>query len=165
MARLPGNQSAETKPTTTKTTGSTGPATSTPTKTMPTERTEAKNSPAVESPAAESKEPNMPSTATLPDTSEDFAFEDLDKMPGAAELSAETNPFQEKINELAKSGKASSVVRRDRDVENVRNQIRRAANNINMSGKTKVVELKDRPGFTRIFFAVEPKKEKKNSAA
>lgn len=162
MAGLPGNpRNPETK-STTKTAASSGQATKTqPTKTAPAER---ETPSPVESPA-ENKENKLPSTATLPDTSEDFLFEDLDKMPGAAELSAETNPFQEKVNELAKTGKASSVVRKDRDVEAVRNQIRRAANNINMSGKTKVVELKDRPGFTRIFFAVEAKKEKNASGA
>lgn len=165
MARLPGNQSTEAKPTTTaKTTDPTGPATKTPTKTMPTER-EAKNLPPVESPAAESREPKMPNTATLPEASNEFVFEDADRMPGAAELSAETNPFQEKINELAKTGKATSIVRPDREVEGIRNQIRRAANNIGMSGQTKVVEVKGRPGFTRIWFSVRPKKENKNSAA
>lgn len=164
MAGLPGNQRTTETKSTSKATGSTGPATKTPTKTMPTEQ-EAKNLPPVESPAAESKEqPNMPNTATLPEASSEFVFEDADRMPGAAELSAETNPFQEKINELAKSGKATSIVRPDREVEGIRNQIRRAANNIGMSGKTKVVEVKGRPGHTRIWFSVGPKKEKNGAA-
>lgn len=161
MAGLPGNQRNPETKSTTKTAAGTGQATKTqPTKTAPTER----ETPSPVESSAERKEPNVPNTATLPDA-DDFLFEDLDKMPGAAELSAETNPFQEKVNELAKTGKATSVVRKDRDVEAVRNQIRRAANNIQMSGKTKVVELKDRPGFTKIFFSVGPKKEKNTSGS
>lgn len=86
-----------------------------------------------------------------------LSFEDADTMPGAQELNAVTNPFQEKVNELAQSGKATSFVVPDGDVATCREQIRRAANNIDKGAKTKPVPEKGRDGYTRIWFEVGTK--------
>jgi hypothetical protein len=84
-------------------------------------------------------------------------FEDVEVMPDAKDLNAQANPFQAKINELAKSGKGSSVVVPDADVDWVRAQVRRACGNINLGATTRFTAEAGRPGMSRVFFSTKAK--------
>lgn len=107
------------------------------------------------------KTPSKPAETTL-DTAEkarpsSFMFEVAERIPTAEELNSAANPFQEKVNELARTGKAAQFVLPDDDVDWARGQIRRAAGNIGLGANTRFMAEKGRPGFSRIFFNTKAK--------
>lgn len=96
-------------------------------------------------------------TTPAPATSEveSISFEDADEMPDAGTLALAVNPYADKVAELARTGKATKVVRPDGDVKAARDLIRRAANAINKGAKTRTVPAKGRETtHTEIWFTV-----------
>lgn len=91
-------------------------------------------------------------------------FTDRDAPPTAAELSQSSNPFQEKINELARTGKATSFVAPVDDADTLINQIRAAAANISKGSRVRREEIKGDSSRIRIHFWVDEKRDKKRSA-
>lgn len=109
-------------------------------------------------PAEEKREetPMMPETPATPA----FSFADEEDVPGAAEVNQITNPFQDKVNELAKSGRAASFeVKDEKTAKWARDQIRRAAANINKGAVTKSAPVKGTDKF-KIWFKVGDKRKK-----
>lgn len=110
-----------------------------------------------------------------PTTGKDFtnlAFDSVDAMPGAQQVDALTNPFQDETNRLVKEGGASSTVVDDQDAEWARALMRRAAANVNKGSRTKVLPAttggasgtgEKIPGRTRVFFALAEKTERKSN--
>lgn len=98
-------------------------------------------------------------------------FDDVETIPGASQRASLTNPFQDKVNELAKSGAATSLVVREDDEDWTRMMIRRAAGAINKGAVTKVAPAtknKDGsgdkiPGHVRIYFSIGEKRARKSS--
>lgn len=98
-------------------------------------------------------------------------FEDVKKIPAASQRAALTNPFQAKVNELAKSGEASSVVVNDDDVEWTRRMIRSACGAIGKGSETKVTPATEKadgsgpkiPGKSRVYFSVPEKRARKTT--
>ncbi len=97
--------------------------------------------------------------ATKPDSvkSVELVFEYAEAMPDAAEINAAVNPFQDAVNELIRNGGATSVLLDAEDVKWARDNVRRAANNAGMGGKTREVPEKDGSGKVRVWFTVGPK--------
>jgi hypothetical protein len=94
---------------------------------------------------------------------ETLTFKDADEMPGAKELNQSSNPFQEKVNELSRTGKASYViVATDRETW-ARTMIRRAANNIDKGTRTKVQKVEGDTTKIRVWFKVTPKVKRNES--
>lgn len=92
-------------------------------------------------------------------------FQDAPEMPDAKELNQSSNPFQEKVNELAKSGNASSVVIPVEKESWARTMIRRAANNIDMGTRTKVQKVEGDPTKVRVWFRVTTKVKRAGSSS
>jgi len=91
-----------------------------------------------------------------------LSFQDVDAIPTGDSLNAMTNPFQEKVNELARTKKGAFVDLPDDQVDNARTLIRRACGNINMGAKTRVTATTPkRDGFSRVWFQVGDKVERK----
>lgn len=91
-------------------------------------------------PARTAEKENTDMTDTTP-ARRDLALEfvDHDEFIDQNAVNAKTNPFQAKINELAQSGRSASVLIPESDEKWAREQIRRAANNVNKGARTKVV--------------------------
>lgn len=87
----------------------------------------------------------------------ELVFEYAEAMPDAAEINAAVNPFQDAVNELIRNGGATSVLLDSEDVKWARDNVRRAANNAGMGGKTREVPEKDGSGKVRVWFTVGPK--------
>lgn len=123
--------------------------------------------------------PNVPAPSKPPVSEDDkmikvtttpavaLTFEDSDKMPGRAELNAKENPFQEKVNEISRNGKAASIVVPKGDAENgekwARDQIRRACNNIGKGAITKV-EVHSAT-HVRVWFQTKAKTKRTDAAS
>jgi hypothetical protein len=117
--------------------------------------------------------------ATLPDATpaapaengRALMFDDIAEIPGSTQRAALTNPFQEKVNALAKNGGASSVVVSDDDVKWVRDMIRRATGAIGKGAVTKVTPATENPdgtgkkipGKSRVYFSVGNKRTRNAS--
>jgi hypothetical protein len=76
-------------------------------------------------------------------------FEDVEEMPESFKF----NPYQDKVNELAKTGKGAAVKVLDEDVKQVRADIRKAANNIE-KGATTRVQILPGTGYSRVYFTI-----------
>lgn len=92
-------------------------------------------------------------------TSAKLVFTDLAELPGADVLAV--NPYQDKVNELARTGRAASIRVHEDKVDSERNSIRRAANSINKGAKTKVSQPDDENMVT-IYFKIGDKRDKKS---
>lgn len=121
-----------------------------------------------EKPNTPASKPTTPPAATPPAFSLDFTDEAA--LPSAAEINAVTNPFQAKVNELARTGRKASVILQDApigddgkpvsaegNVQWAREQIRKACGNIGKGAKTKVFPLTEKPGYSKVFFEVGDK--------
>lgn len=90
-----------------------------------------------------------------------FQIVDEESIPDSSTRNMSENPFQEKINELAKTGKAASVVVPTEDEETIRAQIRRAAGNIGKGGHTVPEKVPGRDDVVKIWFRVKEKRARK----
>lgn len=94
-----------------------------------------------------------------------LSFVDADEMPDAKELNQSSNPFQEKVNELSRTGKAASVTLPVERGDWARTMIRRAANNIDRGTRTKLQKVEGDPTKVRVWFRVTDKVKRTGSAA
>lgn len=106
---------------------------------------------------ADSNKPEDVQPTKAVEQAESLLFDDVEDIPQGSDLDALTNPFQDKVNELAQSGKAT---RFKYDAENetwALNKIRRAANNVNKGARTKVTPVEGDPTKVLIWFKVVQK--------
>lgn len=106
---------------------------------------------------------NPPVNPTSPAVN--LSFEDADAMPEAKELNQSSNPFQEKVNELARTGKAAAVVVPVDQESWARSMIRRAANNIDKGARTKVQKVDGQDNMRRIWFKIGKKVERSGTSS
>lgn len=105
----------------------------------------------------EQKREDAPPADNTVSPSEVLSFEDVDDIPQGAELDAITNPFTEKVNELARTGKATRFPYAAENEKWALNKIRRAANNIGKGAKTKVTPVEGDPTKVIIWFKIGEK--------
>lgn len=104
------------------------------------------------------------------EASASLSFDDVTTIPGASQRAALTNPFQAKVNALAETGGASSVVVPDDDVEWARKMVRAAASAINKGSVTKFAPATQNadgtgemlPGKSRVWFSIGDKRARKS---
>lgn len=105
------------------------------------------------------------SDKTNPDA---IVFDDHEDMPGAAAINAKVNPYQAKVNELARTGRTASFLIPLTDAKHAREQIRRAANNIKKGASTREVPEKHphKPDVkhVRIYFHVREMQSRPRNA-
>lgn len=123
-------------------------------------KTENKNVPAAKQGDKTEGKPVTTSPADLP-----LSFQDADEMPDAKELNQSNNPFQEKVNELSRNGKAASVVVPVEKGDWARTMIRRAANNIDKGTRTKVQKVEGDASKVRVWFRVTEKVKRNGTAS
>lgn len=90
-----------------------------------------------------------------------LVFEHAQSMPSVREINSVVNPFQRAVNDLVQNGGASSVLLPPDDVKWARDNIRRAANNVEKGAKTKEVPELDSKGNdtgqVRVWFELKTK--------
>jgi hypothetical protein len=69
-------------------------------------------------------------------------FEDFDEVPALVK----DNKYQEKINELARTGKASMTLIEEKNEKNERDLVRKAANAISKGGRTRISKKHPKTG-------------------
>lgn len=123
------------------------------------------NKPTTPATPPEDKREETPMMPESPANGAKFVFEDVDDVPGAADVNQITNPFQDKVNELAKTQRAASfVVENEKAAKWARDQIRRAAANINKGAVTKQAPVKGTDKF-KIWFKIGDKRKKTSATS
>lgn len=102
--------------------------------------------------------PAAPATPSLPSLN----FVDSEKVPTAAQRNMSENPFQEKVNELSRTGRASYVDIPAKNEDWARSQIRRACNNIGKGADTATEKLGN--GNVRVHFGVKEKRQRRTNS-